>query len=68
MVYINTSLFRTRALRFGARQPKLHIRARVRQAIGPTSIIKPYVRYRNFDFESMKLQGLNRKHTHFIAS
>lgn len=59
MVYINTSLFRTRALRFGARQPKLHIRARVRQAIGPT---------RNFDFESMKLQGLNRKHTHFIAS
>lgn len=62
MVYINTSLFRTRALRFEARQPKLHIRARVRQAIGPTSIIKPYV------FESMKLQGLNRKHTHFIAS
>lgn len=43
MVYINTSLFRTRALRFEARQPKLHIRARVRQAIGPTSIIKPYV-------------------------
>lgn len=62
MVYINTSLFRTRALRFGARQPKLHIRARVRQAIGPTSIMKPYV------IGILILKGLNRKHTHFIAS
>lgn len=40
---MNTSLFRARALRFEARQTKLHIRARVRQAIGPTSVIKSNV-------------------------